>query len=1004
MLGSKQLLLLICILIASSSIQGQYDITFHAKLDIEDGLKDRAIYKIDRDKDGYFWLLQTNVIQRYDGSVFSDQIAHSVPHPRYFKCLESGKILLVSQELEAYIIDPNLKELIRLDIKDSECQSCPLFDINLVGEKLILFFQDKNEIRVNETLAKDDFQNYKLIETINNQKALQLANIFKSNDYYILTSTDEKIYALKDGLLTEQEVSDQYREVRRFVESKFLTEDLLYFSLPQRMGTYKFENGKFSIEDPYEKFSFARKDKNGTIMLGLSRSFRHTEDIYLMEQGIKKPWNKLTDINGTFLDVYAEDFQDKLLLGSHTGLFYTKTTTQGIKATHQTAIKTNGFGNVVMSVVNLPNGDIYYVKEAGGIFKYNGTLPERFQASEPILNNNYSQYDASSNALLVGGYTSTQKGVLFNLDLETGEANPHYLDKAIVYLEKQEGEIVRISTGTNRGSSIVDYDLGSKKVIKTLLSVENEKIRKFENIDDNHLLVSTSKRLIIAHLPSGKTKNIIDNTYIQTFRKTDEKWIIGTYGKGVYFMDHDLEIEKIFNTQNGLTNDQIYSITLDRQGNYWIGTGYGLNAIDPNLNLLRRFLKEDGISDSEFNTNAGIVLNNGNLLLGTINGVTEVDPIAALNASESQVFNIPEISYELGGQKISQPLIAKNIKLDRSAKNIQLAIKSNDFYSNTKSSNYLPRIIELEPENSEFSVNGDVLKIAELSLGKTQIDISPPNPAFKEKLHQITINSTRNYGQIIRTIILGTTIILISFFISSRIIKRNTRKDKVERENAVRMAELELQALRSQMNPHFIFNSLGAILLYMQTNEKKKAEKYLTKFAKLMRMFLESSKSKFISFEEEYNLLALYLELEKLRFEDKFDYHFDIDDRIDVNSLTLPSMLLQPFVENSVNHGLYHMKCCKGILSIKVIPDGERVKVIIEDNGIGREKARTIKEKSLKKHKSRATEIIQERLQVLKKEKNIDIEINYQDLKDKDGQASGTKVTIDLPKLLKVYD
>jgi LytS/YehU family sensor histidine kinase len=115
-------------------------------------------------------------------------------------------------------------------------------------------------------------------------------------------------------------------------------------------------------------------------------------------------------------------------------------------------------------------------------------------------------------------------------------------------------------------------------------------------------------------------------------------------------------------------------------------------------------------------------------------------------------------------------------------------------------------------------------------------------------------------------------------------------------------------------------------------------------------------------------------------------------------------MLLQPFVENSINHGLYHKKGTEGKLLIKAISTGNNVTIIIKDNGVGRGRAKEIRENSLKKHRSRATEIIQERLLVLKKEKNIDIDIAYNDLYDSEGAAEGTEVLITMPKILRGYD
>ena len=658
-----------------------------------------------------------------------------------------------------------------------------------------------------------------------------------------------------------------------------------------------------------------------------------------------------------------------------------------------------------MSLVNGPNDKILYAKEAGGIFEYmDGDYPDEIQTKQYVANNNFSQYDNENNVLWTGGYTNYQTGILHRINLETKEVTKYDFPRAIISFELLGDNKINLVSGTNINSELITFDYEKREITDKIIEVENEKLRGFKSFDEHHMLISSSERLFLLHLESKESKNIIEDSYIQSFAQIKGGWAIGTSGNGVHFLDEKLNTVKVLDSKNGLSNDQIYSIIEDKTGNYWVGTGNGLNVIDKDLNLLRRFLLEDGISDTEFNTNAATIRSNGNLLFGTTNGVTEVMPQAAIQASESQIFHVSTINYQKGGENLSQVILSNIVHIPIGSKNIALTIESNDFFNKNKSSSYLPRKINIVPEDTKYKLIGNELKIPKLNTPSSLISIIPANESLADKMFSLNIDSKKNYTSLLIASALIALIILLSYLISKKIIKNNQEKARKKSENAVRMAELELQALRSQMNPHFIFNSLGAILLYMQTNEKKKAERYLTKFAKLMRMFLESSKAKFISFEEEEKLLGLYLELEKLRFEEKFNYQFQIDDRIDKNSMSLPSMLLQPFVENSINHGLYHKKGAGGELIIKAIPDGENIKVIIHDNGIGREEARKIREQSLKKHRSRATEIIQERILVLKKEKNINIDINYKDLIDENGNALGTSVEINLPKIFKNYD
>ncbi|MCX7550797.1 histidine kinase [Xanthomarina sp. F2636L] len=208
----------------------------------------------------------------------------------------------------------------------------------------------------------------------------------------------------------------------------------------------------------------------------------------------------------------------------------------------------------------------------------------------------------------------------------------------------------------------------------------------------------------------------------------------------------------------------------------------------------------------------------------------------------------------------------------------------------------------------------------------------------------------------------------------------------------------ELKALKAQMNPHFIFNALNSIQDYIVLNQKNLASDYLGKFADLIRNYLHFSDTGFISVPDEVHNLNLYLELEKLRFEDKLEYTFQVDDTVNSDTINIPTMLIQPYVENALKHGLLHKKDNRKLkISINKVSD-KIIECIIEDNGIGREKSKEINKKRQAQHKSFALKATTERLDLLNygSEKKIGVEII--DLKEND-QATGTKVVLKIPIL-----
>lgn len=211
------------------------------------------------------------------------------------------------------------------------------------------------------------------------------------------------------------------------------------------------------------------------------------------------------------------------------------------------------------------------------------------------------------------------------------------------------------------------------------------------------------------------------------------------------------------------------------------------------------------------------------------------------------------------------------------------------------------------------------------------------------------------------------------------------------------IAETEMKALRAQMNPHFIFNSLNSIQKYILKNEHFEASQYLTKFSRLIRLILDHSDQNNITLASELDLLKLYVEMESLRFENKFDCKIDVDKQLNIETSEIPSMLIQPYVENAIWHGLLH-KAEKGMLAIHFSKkEKNRVHVIIEDNGIGRDKAAQLKSKQVLKKKSYGMQITENRIAVINRTQNINASCEIIDLKDSAGNAAGTRVVLDIP-------
>lgn len=224
-------------------------------------------------------------------------------------------------------------------------------------------------------------------------------------------------------------------------------------------------------------------------------------------------------------------------------------------------------------------------------------------------------------------------------------------------------------------------------------------------------------------------------------------------------------------------------------------------------------------------------------------------------------------------------------------------------------------------------------------------------------------------------------------------------RNKLESDKMLLEQELQksvLASIKAQMNPHFIFNALNTIQSYIYLNDKQNASRYLVKFSDLMRLILDMSNTETISLADEVRMLTLYLELEKMRFEDNFACSVQVSEDIDPHQHRLHSMLIQPYVENAIKHGLMHKKGARK-LWVKFEKKGEKLVVTIEDNGIGREMSAQINRNRANRHRSFATHANQKRLELLNMGQKDPISVHIADNKDANGQPIGTTVTLHIP-------
>lgn len=257
---------------------------------------------------------------------------------------------------------------------------------------------------------------------------------------------------------------------------------------------------------------------------------------------------------------------------------------------------------------------------------------------------------------------------------------------------------------------------------------------------------------------------------------------------------------------------------------------------------------------------------------------------------------------------------------------------------------------------------------------------------LSESKYQLTTERNRNQQIVIYSLVFGMTLLIVVAYLMYKYIKQQRLANNL----------LALKSLRSQMNPHFIFNALNSVNSFIATNDERTANKYLSDFSTLMRAVLENSEEDFIPLEKEIELLELYTKLEHFRFQDKFDYSIEVDPKIKIDEFQIPPMLLQPYIENAVWHGLRY-KEEKGWLQIDIsYINRNEIAITISDNGIGRERSKALKTQNQKKHNSKGLSNIQKRVVILNDMYKDKVDVQIEDINK--GEETGTKVVVTIKK------
>jgi hypothetical protein len=686
----------------------------------------------------------------------------------------------------------------------------------------------------------------------------------------------------------------------------------------------------------------------------------------------------------------------------------------GDRFIHYTAIK-GVFGSWVYSIMEDQKEQMWFGTSEGGVTRYDGKFYRRFSERDGFTaaKVKYIHEDLKGNLWFgtIGDGAYLYDGNTFRHFGTKNGMSSNFINYII------SDSLGGIWFATAGGGISVLESTGAKYKVK--------KIGKKEGLTDdrvNVLLLDKSGNIWagtnegVYKITSGEDRvakvnmNFVNTTGLTNFsiRAIIEdkagNILFGTAGGGI--IKYNGSNYFIYHKVHGLASANIYSLIVDNSGLVWAGSEKGIDKLF--MDQVTHYGKSEGFAGIETIQNSVCKDKKGNLWFGTVDRATlyipsndqenriapkthitglrlffnkiektpyadSIKPWYAVPAHLNLPYDQNHLSFEFAGVELTNPeavrysYVLEGFETQWSP----YTEKREAVYSNLPPGEYIFKVVSKNEDG--FGSNEEAFKFS----------IAPPFWG-------------RWWFRISSLLLLG---LMFGFIFSFRVktLKRKNQEEKLRLEMERDLVELEQKSLRLQMNPHFLFNCLNSIKGLIAENRQEEAKLYLSKFSKMMRSMLDNSSESFIPLHDEISGLKNYGELEKLSREDKFDFYIEADPDIDPEITEIPPMLIQPFVENAILHGIAP-KEGKGWVRVKFSISGDYVKCIIEDNGIGREKAYKMKKDSSQKHKSAAIAVTQERLNILNKKLNFpEVKIMISDLQDDHGDGTGTKVELFIP-------
>jgi ligand-binding sensor domain-containing protein/two-component sensor histidine kinase len=923
------------------------------------GLPSNAVYQLFQDKDNFIWIANDNGLCRFDGSEFVNYTARNMSSTAGSNLQEDTKGRIWFQNFDGYCFYTDNDSLKILD--DQSPQG--FFHYGLIGDYIFTIHQSGVWVY--------DIHTLKLVNEIPLSFDNLIYTLAARGSYYLIDNKDLiiidrqfNIKRIKSLLPQNVDVVTMYTAGNKiFIVPKYNQNKCIYELTADNKLIAKFNNDAAFIQ--------------GMTMVDNAAWL-------LTPNGIQIVTNKGQRV------MYAESSISSVLF-DHQNNLWISTTSEGIKLVPDMTTRFRQVNDYVLTrIINTGKNYVLFTNKEDIL-----TLSYDLKTLNKVVGSNngasiyYAYYDSSSGRSFVSSYGFR----IYTDNTFSKSENFKFAVKQIqrlddkYYVFASSGLVGLYRHGRVQRYSVWDSIAGvpNPDGFQTILQGVRAKSLAIDYYS-NRVYVSTNKGLYVI-TPSGYTPYLVNNDVfyaVKLFYASNTLVALTADGKLWNIANPNAPV--IINSTSASLPNNIkmavqFNSVLCVAGDEQICT-FKLGVPDADITNLPLRLNVNDIADILVHADQVVVLTHLGVVTVPVQTANQVNAAKFFRLNkfivngQSYNSNVPSVlEYYQNNIRIAFSILDYSSPTKHK---IEYSI-SDDVWSAVPSGSYMLDLVSLAPGNYtiSFRING------ELAAESLQFIINKP---FWITWWFITL-----------LILLSLLIILAVYKWQVNLIvnKNKLITERYELENELNKSVLT--SIRSQMNPHFFYNALNTIQSYIFNNDKKNASNYLAKFSKLTRNILEMSDKELIKLSDEISSLQLYLDLEKMRFEDELQYSVVLENDLDIELIKIPPMLIQPYVENAIKHGLLHVRGEKKLTIRFSVEKQGILRVVVDDNGIGRKRSEQLNRIRSDKHQSFSTNANARRLEILNKGKLQSVGIQIIDKYSESTLPLGTQVILDIP-------